>query len=146
MLSPEHKQTIADTHGITTGKEFAALVAKNPSVFNKGMLDMNAEIGGQNATAWWSPRGESKATTAAELVQELALDPKSYQGGAIRVTVSPEVAHANSFKKPTAFDGMMFGEWVNESSGSEFGVTRGGKPEVVAPPIKLSDVTDIEVF
>ena len=146
MLSPEHKQTITDTHGITTGKEFAALVAKNPSVFNKGMLDMNAEIGGQNATAWWSPRGESKATTAAELVQELALDPKSYQGGAIRVTVSPEVAHANSFKKPTAFDGMMFGEWVNESSGSEFGVTRGGKPEVVAPPIKLSDVTDIEVF
>lgn len=146
MLDPVHKQRLSDTYGISSGAEFAELVAKTPGVFDKSMLNPNAEISGKNATAWWSPKGESKATTAAELIQELALDPKYYKGGAIRVTVSPEAAHANQFKKPTAFDGMMFGEWVNETSGASFGVTRGGKPEAVAPPVKLSQVTEIEVF
>lgn len=146
MLDPGHKQRLADTYGISSGAEFAELVSKTPGVFDKSMLNPNAEISGKNATAWWSPKGESKATTAAELIQELALDPKYYKGGAIRVSVSPEAAHANQFKKPTAFDGMMFGEWVNETSGASFGVTRGGKPEAVAPPVKLSQVTEIEVF
>jgi hypothetical protein len=131
---------------ITTGELFAERMALDPSIFDEDWLDTNEVISGKHAMAWWSPSGQSSAGTAAELIDELALDKKYYKGGAIRVTVSPEHARAGGFRKPTAFDGMLFGEWVPEKSGAPFGVTGGGKPEAVAPPIPLSGVTRIEVF
>ncbi|HVK73614.1 MAG TPA: hypothetical protein VM734_09845, partial [Kofleriaceae bacterium] len=40
----------------------------------------------------------------------------------------------------------MFGEWVSARGASPLGVTGGGTPEAVAPPLSLGQATNIEVF
>ena len=145
-LTADAKAELADSYGITSAKEFVEALKRDPGVFEESMLDMSSVITGQNGVAWWAPRGRSSAGTAAELIQELALSEKYYQGGAIRVKLSPSDAFAGGFRKPTAFDGMLFGEWVSEASGNPMGVTRGGSSEAVAPAIPLRNMTKIEVF
>ncbi len=145
MSKATQKQLFED-HKIRNKADFAAKVAADPSIFDMSMLDTSKTVSGKNAVAWWGPKGDSKATTAAGLIHELALDPKYYKGGAIRVTLDPKDAKAGGFCKPTVFDGMPFGEWKPEKGGAPLGVTAGGTPEAIAPPIPLSKATKIEVF
>lgn len=145
-LTQAAKDQLKLDHNVNNKAEFAELMHKKTVTFDKGWLNTSSEVSGQNGVAWWSVVGSSNATTAAELISELALNEKYYKGGAIRITVSPDDAFKAKFKKPTAFDGMLFGEWVPENTGSTFGLTGGGKKEACAGPVALANATNIEVF
>ncbi len=132
--------------GITTAEAFAEAVRKDPKIFDVStQLNKDSLISGKNGVAWWSPRGQSKAGTLPELVDELALNPAYYKGGAVRITVDPEAAGRLGFRKPTTFDGAPFAEWAEAPPRSPIGQTAGGTPEAVAPSIRLGDST-VEVF
>jgi hypothetical protein len=64
----------------------------------------------------------------------------------IRVTVDPRTARAAKFRKPTPYDGLLFGEWVRERNALPLGVTAGRVPEAVGSPIRLDQVTKLEIF
>jgi hypothetical protein len=145
-LKPSAKGLLKTKKKINNGDEFAAAVRSDPTLFDRSMLDMNAPVSGQNDVAWWAPRGKSSAGTAAELVKVLSLDPRSYVGGMIRITVDPKTAHTAKFRKPTPYDGLLFGEWVRERTALPLGVTAGGTAEAVAPPVRLDQATKLEVF
>ena len=106
-------------------------------------LDGGSTVPGRYASAWWAPRGSQQGNTMAELIEELSLNPASYEGGCVRVTVSPEASGASEFKKPTALDGIFFMEFEPAPANS-WGVTGGGSLEAVAPQIPMSDVTEKE--
>jgi hypothetical protein len=133
--------------GITTATAFTEAVARDPGRFDaKTMLDPETLLSGKFNVGWWSPRGAEQAGSLAELVKELALDPNNYRGGAVRVTVDPATAVRLGFRKPTALDGIPFKEWTEAPPGSLVGRTAGGNPEVVAPGVRLGDVSQIEFF
>lgn len=110
------------------------------------MIDPNKMIGGTNDVAWWTSNKDSKADNVTEFVEELALDPKYYAGGAVlKVTLTPEQVHDIGIRKPSPFDGMNFGEWIEADAHQAMGTTGGGKPEGVLTPVQLSK-TNFEIL
>ncbi|MEZ0371190.1 MAG: hypothetical protein ACAI44_19000, partial [Candidatus Sericytochromatia bacterium] len=139
-----------DTHaqleqlGIHNARQFIEQVRARPDVFTQeyilSLLDPNAAISGNGDIGWWSVVGNSEAGNVNELIDELALNPDSYRGGAIRFTLTPEQAHDAQMRKPTPLDGMFFKEWA-ESPGTQMGTTGGGASEAVIRPVKVSETT-----
>lgn len=142
ILDPKVKGNDVDA----LGKMFAAKVKQDSTYFNpKTDIDTTTKLGGSHDVGWWSPKGESKATTMGELVDECALVAADYEGGGIRISVTPETAHEAGFRKSTALDGTQFNEWGEAKTGDAFGVTTGGVTEAVVQPIAIGD-NEIEYF
>lgn len=119
-------------------------LGEDTSLFNPNThLDPGSTVPGQYATAWWAPRSQQQGNTMAELMEELALNPATYEGGCIRVTVGAETSQKAGFKKPTALDAIFFTEFT-PAPNNVWGITGGGSLEAVAPKISLSDVTKKE--
>jgi hypothetical protein len=127
-----------------TFQDWLQAIANDPANFSPNEhLDMGSNISGRGGIAWWAPRAEQQGNTMAELVEELGLNPASYDGGAVRVTLSAEASNMNGFKKPTALDGIFFAEW-EAAPGNVWGVTSGGSLEAIAEAIPLSQATQLE--
>lgn len=144
-LRPEAKKELLDEFGIRTDKEFAAKVEANPGIFRPEMLNPEALISGGNDTAWWSPKGQSEARNPHELASELAVDPKRFAAGTLRLSIEPEELFALGLRKPTALDGM-FAEWVEVPPDAPLGKTDGGKSEGVIGGIPFNKLGTIEIF
>lgn len=141
MMSKEAHQMLS-ARGITNEKQFIAQV--RAGAFSEqellAMLDSQKLIAGGNNMGWWATQGNSKATSVDELIIELALSPKDYEGGGIRFAISAEQAQAQDMRKTTAFDGMGFKEWW-ESPGTVTGTTGGGRSEGVIKPVPMTEAT-----
>ncbi len=103
---------------------------------------------GKVAEAWWFPSGKVKSQTVVQLKEELKID-SSYDKGLIRLTFSPKDAGIAELKlhKPTALDGMIQGDeadpmWKSAPADQPWGITAGGKPEGVSPPVEVSLATE----
>jgi len=145
LLTPAAKQMLKDSFQIDSATAFSKAVSDGTIKFDQSWLDQGGLVSGKNAVGWWGVKSEKQSTTLAELVTNYGLTAEYYGGAAIRVTVSPEAARANDFRKPTAFDGMLFGEWARADKGNPLGVTSGGSLEAVAAGVPLKDCK-IEVF
>ncbi len=127
-----------------TFEDWLQALAADITIFNPNAhLDPGSTVPGRYATAWWAPRSEQQGNTMAELIEELALNPTTYEGGCVRVTVSAQGSQTAGFRKPTALDGIFFTEFA-PAPDNVWGVTAGGSLEAVAPRIALSDVTQKE--
>jgi len=105
---------------------------------------MKGKTRGPVAEAWWFPSGKVKSNTVVQLRKELKIDG-SYDKGLVRLTFSPEDAGIAQLKlhKPTALDGMIQGDeadpmWKSAPADQPWGITAGGKPEGVSPPVEVS--------
>lgn len=144
-MTSEQRQVLRDQYGIQDEKQFATWVKNNPDSFDISMLNANAMISGGNDTGWWSPKGQSQAQNVAELAKEVAVDPKRFEAGTVRVSLSPEAIYQMGVRKPTALDGM-FAEWIAVDNQAPLGKTEGGKAEGVVAGISLNKMTSIEIF
>lgn len=139
------RQQLKDQFGITNDKEFAARVKEDPSLFSLDMLNPEALISGGNETGWWTPKGQSEAKTTSELAQEVAVDPKRFEAGTLRLSIEPKALYDLGLRKPTALDGM-FEEWREVGADEALGRTDGNKSEGVISGIPLNKMGNIEVF
>lgn len=140
MLDPKYMQDLVNIHGIRDFPSWVAAMEKDPAIFSPMRdCDPGAALSGQ--IGWWVPRARSGQFSLAELIVDLSLQRARYAPGTVRFTLDPVTARTAGFKKPTPFDGIEFSEWGDAPPGSVFGVTEGGVPEAVAPPIPLSDAT-----
>jgi hypothetical protein len=145
-MSEGTRQNLKDQFGIANDKEFAARVKQDPSFFRLDMLNPEALISGGNDTAWWSPKGQSEAKTTSALAQEVAVDPKRFESGTLRLSIEPEALYEMGLRKPTALDGM-FEEWREVGADEALGRTdQGNKSEGVIGGIPLNKMGSIEIF
>ncbi|MEC9029882.1 MAG: hypothetical protein VYB74_06320, partial [Cyanobacteriota bacterium] len=140
---PDHKEKFAEVEHMLFAHEN-----------NLEGFDLCASIKGQTrgrvAEAWWFPNGKVKSHTVVQLKEELKID-SSYDKGLVRLTFSPEDAGIAGLKlhKPTALDGMIQGDetdpmWKSAPADQPWGLTAGGKPEGVSPPVEVSLATTKE--
>jgi hypothetical protein len=140
MLDPKYLQDLINIHGIKDFPSWVTAMEKDPTIFNPMRdCDPGAPLSGQ--IGWWVPRAKSGQYSLAELIVDLALQRARYAPGTVRFTLDPVTARTAGFRKPTPLDGMEFLEWGEAPPGSVFGVTEGGVPEAVAPPVALRDAT-----
>ncbi|MGE3727651.1 MAG: hypothetical protein AB7I41_18985 [Candidatus Sericytochromatia bacterium] len=145
-MSEGTRQNLKDQFGIANDKAFAARVKQDPSFFRLDMLNPEALISGGNDTAWWSPKGQSEAKTTSALAQEVAVDPKRFESGTLRLSIEPEALFEMGLRKPTALDGM-FEEWREVGADEALGRTdQGNKSEGVIGGIPLNKMGSIEIF
>jgi hypothetical protein len=140
MLDPAYVQDLVNVHGIKDFPSWVAALEKNPKMFNP-MTDCNKGALLSRQVGWWIPRSKSAQYSLAELIVDLALQRARYAPGTVRFTLDPVTAGTAGFKRPTPLDGIGFPEWGEAPPGSVFGVTEGGVPEAVAPPVPVGDAT-----
>ena len=134
MLDPVYRNQYPEFEGWIEAME------KDPSIFDPMRdCDPNAMLSRQ--VGWWVPRSKSGQYSLAELIVDLALQRARYAPGTVRFTVDPATAGTAGFKRPTPLDGIEFSEWGEAPPGSVFGVTEGGVPEAVAPPVPVGAAT-----
>jgi len=114
---------------------------------NEGLYDpcsdLSGNISGNNAVAWWFPNQSAPGLDINKLKIDLAVDVDNpaYNDGAVRFDVDFTAAMANlDLHKPTAFDGMPFGQFQIDNA-NPWGTTAGGTPEAVAPQVPVSTAT-----
>ncbi|MCO4770088.1 MAG: DUF4157 domain-containing protein [Deltaproteobacteria bacterium] len=118
--------------------EDAFCAATNNSWFDP-LPTMTGSLRGRMAQAWWFARDTAPSHTVAELSDELAIgeDSPQYAKGMVRFDIpAAQAMGSKTFRKPTPYDGMPFGEF--RASGGVWGVTAGGALEAVAPAIDVS--------
>lgn len=140
MLDPVYVQDLVNVHGIKDFPSWVAALEQNPKIFNP-MTDCNKGALLSRQVGWWVPRSKSAQYSLAELIVDLALQRARYAPGTVRFTLDPVTAGTAGFKRPTPLDGIGFPEWGEAPPGSVFGVTEGGVPEAVAPPVPVGDAT-----
>ena len=118
---------------------------------NEGLYDpcadLSGQISGQNALAWWFPSMSAPGVDINKLKIDLAVaeDTPDYDRGAVRFNVAVQPAKDNlDLKKPTAFDGMNFGQFRIDND-APWGTTAGDTPEAVAPAVPVSTATSTEL-
>jgi hypothetical protein len=114
---------------------------------NAGVYDvvpkLQGKVRGRLAEGWWFAKKQAPSLDLSELIEQLAIgeDSPQYKLGAIRLDFSVKDAMNNLVPhKPTAFDGMPFGEFVLAPA-QVWGVTAGGALEAVAPDISIGSAT-----
>ena len=143
VLKNSAKVTLA-RQKIKNADDFGKAIANGTLDFNPEWLNSAMNLSGP--LGWWALKQESTAVNAYQLEVDNATTPDKYKYGAIRFSITPDVAHTVGMQKPTAYDGMNFEEWTPETSGHTFGVTAGGKMEAVAPAVALGNATGVELF
>lgn len=134
MLDPAYRNQYPEFDG------WIEAIQKDPSIFDP-IRDCYPSAMLSKQVGWWVPRAKSAQYSLAELIVDLALQRARYAPGTVRFTLDPVTARTAGFKKPTPLDGIEFSEWGEAPAGSVFGVTEGGVPEAVGPPVPVSAAT-----
>ena len=119
---------------------FAAAV--NAGVFDP-IPHLTGKVRGQLAQGWWFARKQAPSLDLNELIEQLAVgdDSPQYKLGAVRLDFTAGKAFKGlKPRKPTAFDGMPFSQFV-VAPGKVWGTTAGGALEAVAPDIDISSAS-----
>ena len=116
---------------------------------NAGVYDplpyLTGSIRGRLAEGWWFARKQAPSLDLNQLIEQLAIgeDSPQYKKGALRLDFTPSKAFKNlKPRKPTAFDGMPFGQFKLAPT-EVWGVTAGGAFEAVAPEVEINAATKI---
>ena len=117
---------------------------KDPSIFDP-MRDCDSNAMLSRQVGWWVPRAKSAQYSLAELIVDLALQRARYAPGTVRFSIDASTAGTAGFKRPTPLDGIEFSEWGEAPPSSVFGVTEGGIPEAVAPPVPVGGASGATV-
>lgn len=114
---------------------------------NEGLYDprphLTGMMRGQLAEAWWFAKQGAPSHDLNELIKQLAIgeDSPQYNAGVVRFDFTAAQAMGSlHVRKPTAFDGMPFGQF-KLAPGKVWGTTAGGALEAVAPQIPIQNAS-----